>query len=79
MSESSQVYDGIRAAQRNGRHLSIDGTRWLVYELSPMPFDRRSSPSLIFESDMALRRVRDFPADWRTLSDAQLFALSWSA
>jgi hypothetical protein len=26
----------------------------------------------------AVRRVRDFPTDWRELNDADLFALSWS-
>ena len=49
---------------------------WLVYELPPLPVDRRNSPSLIFESDTAIRRVRNYPLEWRALSDAELFTLS---
>ena len=59
------------------RQLFMDGVPWLVYELPPMTFDRRNSPSLVFETDDTLRRVREFPADWRGLSDDDLFALSW--
>jgi hypothetical protein len=51
---------------------------WLVYELPALPFDRRSTPSLVFESDSSVRRVRNYPADWRTLGDDDLFALSWT-
>jgi hypothetical protein len=52
--------------------------RWCVYE-SPRPCaDGTTRPgSLIFESDGVIRRVRDFPVDWRTLTDAELEALSW--
>jgi hypothetical protein len=49
-----------------------------VYELPPLTYDRRSTTSLVFESDNFIRRVRDFPADWRKLSDDELLALSWS-
>jgi hypothetical protein len=31
---------------------------------------------LVFESDAIVRTVRTFPADWRTLSDAELIAIS---
>ena len=40
--------------------------------------EHRAGPSLVFESETAVRRVRDFPADWRKLSDDDLFALSWT-
>jgi hypothetical protein len=43
-----------------------------------MLFDRRRAPSLVFESDGAVRRVRHYPENWRALSDEALFALSWS-
>jgi len=69
----------LQDAQRGARRLIIEGEMWLVYELPPVPFDRRSAPSLIFESDVSMRRVRNYPADWRTLSDAELTALSWTA
>lgn len=69
----------LREAHRNARHIVIKGVPWLVYELPPQVFDRRNTPSLVFESAMAIRRVRSFPADWRSLGDEELFALSWSA
>jgi len=31
----------------------------------------------VFESDQVVRRVRDYPANWRDLSDDDLLALSW--
>lgn len=78
-SEANRPVDVLREAQRTARKLFIDGVPWLVYELPPMPFDRRNSPSLVFEMDNTVRRIRDFPANWRDLSDDDLFALSWTA
>lgn len=49
-----------------------------MYELTEKELDRRSGASLVFESEDAMRRVRDFPADWRSLGDDDLLALSWS-
>ena len=68
----------VRSAQLTARRLAVNGEPWLVYELRGPSFDRRSAPSLVFEGEDAVRRVRDFPADWRTLSDDELFALSWT-
>lgn len=56
----------------------MDGELWTVYERAAGPLDRRQTPSLVFESRSAIRRVRDYPADWRTLSDTALMRLSWS-
>lgn len=78
MADHSHSTDLVQAAQRGARQLVVDAVSWLVYELPPMPFDRRSTPSLVFESEGAMRRVRNFPATWRMLSDAELFALSWA-
>jgi hypothetical protein len=78
VTEPSITAQVLREAQRAGRHLVVDGVPWLVYELPPLPFDRRCTPSLVFESDHTVRRVRDFPEQWRTLSDDDLFALSWA-
>jgi hypothetical protein len=69
----------VREAQRTARAIVADGVLWLVYELPPTAFDRRCTPSLVFESDGTVRRVREFPSDWRTFGDDDLFALSWSA
>lgn len=67
----------LRELQRTARRLISDGELWLVFELLPSPFDRRHSASLIFESDSAIRRVRNYPSHWRNLNDEALFALSW--
>jgi hypothetical protein len=78
MREPKPQFVVLREAQSTAREVIIDDVVWLVYELPPMLFDRRRSPSLVFESDGAVRRVRHFPANWRALSDEALFALSWS-
>lgn len=70
--------DALREAQRTGRRILAEGVPWLVYELPATVFDRRNSPSLVFESDGTVRRVRDYPSNWRELSNDELFALSWS-
>ena len=59
--------------------VDADGGRWRVFEQAFNDYDRRSGMSLIFSSDAAVRRVRDYPADWFDLDDAQLAALSWQA
>ena len=68
----------LEEAQRAARRITIEGVFWLVYELPPSHLDRRQSPSLVFESETTMRRVRDYPANWRALSDEQVIALSWS-
>ena len=54
-----------------------DGARWVVYEQRLTEYDRRSGPSLIFNSDFAVRRVRNYPENWMELSEAALLELSW--
>ncbi|MEP6622094.1 MAG: hypothetical protein ABJE47_22420 [bacterium] len=58
--------------------VDADGMRWRVYEQPTSDYDRRRQ-SLIFASETAVRRVRDFPANWTDLSDDELTALSWNA
>jgi hypothetical protein len=53
------------------------GQSWLVSEQPFSEYDRRSGCSLIFSSELAVRRVRNYPSDWFMLSDADLAALSW--
>ena len=55
------------------------GQTWLVSERPFSEYDRRSGSSLIFSSELAVRRVRDYPGDWYALSDSELAALSWRA
>ena len=75
--DRSIATEWLRSARRTARQIIVDGLPWLVYELPAAPFDRRSTSSLVFESDNTMRRVRSFPASWRALSDDDLFALSW--
>jgi hypothetical protein len=67
----------LEELHRTARQLFVDGVLWLAYELPPPPFDRRATASLVFESDAMIRRIRNYPADWRQMEDEQLFALSW--
>lgn len=53
-----------------------EGRVWLVREMRSPSYDRRDSASLVFLTDEVMRRVRDYPAEWRTLSDEALYALS---
>lgn len=54
-----------------------DGVRWHVSEQAYPRFDRRQGASLIFESDAAVRRIRNFPPDWHALTNDELLELSW--
>src|SRR4051812_9384829 len=60
----------VGRAKKDARPLYFDGESWLVYELSAL-YDRRG-PSLVFESETVVRRVRDYPAEWREFTDAEL-------
>ena len=50
-----------------------EGRLWRVRELSFAD----APPSLIFDSEAGFRRVRVYPANWRSLTDDALFELSW--
>jgi hypothetical protein len=52
------------------------GREWAVREIGAPAYDRRTRPSLLFERDDVIRRVRLYPADWFTLSDEALYAVS---
>jgi hypothetical protein len=53
------------------------GMLWHVFERTvPRTDDMAGRPCLIFESDMAFRRVWSFPDNWRQLSATELLALS---
>ena len=50
-----------------------EGRLWRVRELQFAD----APPSLIFESESGFRRVRAYPAAWRSLTDVELFDISW--
>lgn len=56
--------------------VDAQGEHWSVFEHTP-EYDRRSMPTLVFMSELIVRRVRSFPTDWLELSDGELFAVSW--
>ena len=53
------------------------GMLWHVTEQPFSDYDRRRGSSLIFSSELAVRRVRNYPSDWFMLSEIDLAALSW--
>ena len=63
----------------NALVITIDHEQWRVYELSPASYDRRAGNTLVFETEGVIRRVRNFPDNWRELSPDALRALSWTA
>jgi hypothetical protein len=62
---------------RSRTYVDSDGTAWHVSEQPFSEYDRRTGRSLIFASDLAVRRVRNYPADWYSLPEQALVALSW--
>jgi hypothetical protein len=65
----------LLAARRSARELICEEGCWLVYEIPAPAYDRRRSPCLVFETEGAFHRMRDYPAEWRELDDAALLAL----
>lgn len=66
--------DGFDLITRPGERRIIAGRDvWSVYEVSigRAPRDHADC-CLIFESVKVVRRVRDFPRNWRDLADAEL-------
>jgi hypothetical protein len=68
-----------QAAAQVRSFVDADGIRWQVTERPFADYDRRRGLSLIFSSDGAVRRVREYPDTWFSLSDDELFALSWKS
>jgi hypothetical protein len=57
------------------RSIVVNGHAWTVREaVDPVTLKR----TLVFFGTGTARRVRTYPANWRDLSDEQLYALSWS-
>ncbi|GAC1697187.1 MAG: hypothetical protein NVS9B3_14960 [Gemmatimonadaceae bacterium] len=68
------------ADEPKGARIFFDtyGQRWQVYERIDYPSaDARERPCLIFESAAIVRRVWNYPTNWRGLTSAQLVTLSW--
>jgi hypothetical protein len=64
--------------QRKSDRRSIvgaDGCEWLVRELETKGV-ATTSRSLVFERPEVVRRVRDYPPNWASLTDDQLYRVS---
>jgi hypothetical protein len=75
----SDVEKGLGEPRPSRVFFDADGLRWQVYERAFDSFDRRSGMSLVFSAEGAMRRVRNYPANWLDLTDEELIALSWNA
>lgn len=67
-------------AQRDAERHFVDlhGVHWTVREVDARLVPGAPRPMcLLFESDTAARRVWDYPAYWRTVSEAELEVISW--
>ena len=66
-------------AVRAVRFVDSTGRHWVVRELpgSPRATGEQQSPSLLFEAEGTIRRVRHYPANWSELQPAELETLSW--
>jgi hypothetical protein len=62
------------SVSRIRRFLGADGREWRVREVAST-YDRRRTKSLIFDTFDAARRVRQYPANWYELTDADLAKL----
>ena len=71
---------GSEVPRKNPQRVRVvaatDGRHWIVSEVPPPQGDAAESGSLIFVSNHAMRRVRDYPSDWYEWSDADLVAVS---
>ena len=79
MSSTPDDSSSTRNAEQSAlpsRRFHADGEIWSVREVTAPAFDRRGGTHLIFEGLEVMRRVRNFPADWTSLSDDELYALS---
>ncbi|HEY4218995.1 MAG TPA: hypothetical protein VGM67_17760 [Gemmatimonadaceae bacterium] len=61
------------------RVLRAGGHEWHVRETRYSPADRRTGTCLIFDAESVIRRVRNFPPNWRTLPDDELYSISLGA
>ena len=58
------------------RFVDAEHRPWTVREVTSSQYDRRGARDLIFASVDIVRRVRNYPTNWHTLSDKELCALS---
>ena len=61
-----------------GTFRAADGSTWSAHAVALGDVSwARAARCLVFQSELAIRRVWQYPADWRALPDAALEAPSW--
>lgn len=59
------------------RRIITEGVSWAVYERE-LPDALERTRTLVFDTDKAARRVRNYPATWYALTDEELAQLARS-
>jgi hypothetical protein len=77
MTNPEQPDTDATQAGKARRVTSPDGRQWAVHEYRSSRYDRRAGTSLVFVTEDAMRRVREYPDNWHELSDEELYALSF--
>ena len=75
MKEPDSFSHLYRTALERSRSLPDGPMVWRVYELPSTSYDRRHGNSLVFEHASIIRRLRNYPSEWRRLDDAALLRL----
>ena len=66
--------DSVRSLSEE-RTITYANVTWTVCEVVD---DDTNTSTLVFSCSDSARRVRKFPKHWRTLSDRELYLLSWT-
>lgn len=66
----------MQAGDRRRTFTDEEGVYWEVREVKNPDYDRRGGMSLVFESSLGFRRVRNYPDDWYEWSPGDLAVLS---
>ena len=76
---ATRAVPSVRRGENGRRFRDPDsGVYWTVVEVDGRTIPGARGPRcLVLQSEIAIRRVWGYPGDWRSLSDADLTALSW--
>ncbi len=75
--DSPETPDFVDQGDPPPRVLIVAGIHWSVSE-APHRYDRRGGAYLLFACSTLTLRVRHYPANWRTLTDDELWDLAWT-
>ena len=72
--ETNPRAERLAQVRAPSRKLHMEGRDWFIFELAATA---NEAASLVFETELMVRRIRTYPANWAALDDASLYALSW--